>query len=225
MKANTSDIKVAVDAVVFSIVNEDLKVLLIRRNKAPFKGKYALPGGFVEHHENLEQAVKRELAEETNVKNVFLQQLGAYGELERDPRGRIVSIAFLALISPDQKLVSTKDAVGAEWHSTDDLDDIAFDHEKIIEDSLKQLRYELQTTNIALQILPREFTLSELQHLYELVLKLPLDKRNFRRRIKELSILKKISGAKMEGAHRPAQLYAFKEREYKALKEKIHVFT
>ncbi|MFH1182283.1 MAG: NUDIX domain-containing protein [Candidatus Woesearchaeota archaeon] len=225
MKANASQIKVAVDAVVFSVVNESLKVLLIRRKKAPFKGMYALPGGFVEPHENLEEAVKRELAEETNVKNVFLQQLGAYGELERDPRGRIVSIAFLAFISPEQKLGSTKDAAGAEWHSADDLDDLAFDHRKIIEDSLRQIRYEIQTTNIAFQILPTEFTLSELQHLYELVLKMPLDKRNFRRRIKELDILKKISGAKMEGAHRPAQLYSFREREYKPLKDRIHIFT
>jgi 8-oxo-dGTP diphosphatase len=218
-------IRVAVDAVVFSIINEDLKVLLIKRNKAPFKGKLALPGGLLEPNEALEEAVKRELAEETNVSHVFLHQFGAYGDINRDPRGRIVSIAFIALVSPEQKLISTKDARAAEWHPIDDLQDMAFDHRKVIEDSLEELKFEMQTTNIANQILSKEFTLSELQHLYEIVLKIPLDKRNFRRRIKEMDILKKISGARLEGAHRPAQLYSFKEREYRPLKEKIHIFT
>lgn len=210
---------------VFSVIHEDLKVLLIRRNKPPFKGKLALPGGFVEENEELEGAVKRELTEETNISRIYLHQLGAYGEVKRDPRGRVLSVAYLALISPGQELASTADALGAEWHSADDLRELAFDHKRIIEDALNELRFEIQATNVAVQILPSKFTLSELQHLYELVLKKDLDKRNFRRRIKELGILKKLNEAKMEGAHRPAQLYTFKDKDYQPLKDRIQVFT
>lgn len=218
-------IRVTVDAVVFTALHDDLKVLLIKRKNPPFKGMYALPGGFMENNESPEDAVKRELTEETNVKNVFLQQLGAYGDVDRDPRGRVVTVVYIALISPDHELASSADAIGAEWHTVDPLPELAFDHRQIIKDALRQLRFEIQTTNIALQILPKKFTLSELQHLYELVLKKQLDKRNFRKRIKELAVLRELKETKMEGAHRPAQLYSFKEQNYVLLKEKIHVFT
>lgn len=217
--------RVAVDAVVFTVMHDDLKVLLIKRKNPPFRGKHALPGGFVEENEELEDAVKRELTEETNISRIYLHQLGAYGGVKRDPRGRVLSVAYLALISPDQELRSTADALGAEWHSVDNLRELAFDHKQIIEDTLKELRFEIQTTNIAVQILPSKFTLSELQHLYELVLKKELDKRNFRRRIKELGVLKELKETKMEGAHRPAQLYTFKDKNYQLLKDRIHVFT
>lgn len=218
-------IRLTVDAVVFTILREKMRVLLIRRKNPPFKGGYALPGGFVEVDEDLEAAAKRELTEETNVRNIFLQQLGTYGKVNRDPRGRVVSVAYLALISPDQELASTADAMGAEWLAMDDLPSLAFDHGQIINDALKQLRHEVQTTNIAVQILPRKFTLSQLQHLYELVLERPLDKRNFRRRIKELGVLKPLRESRMEGAHRPAQLHSFKESAYQTLKDKIHIFV
>ncbi|HLD97372.1 MAG TPA: NUDIX domain-containing protein [Candidatus Nanoarchaeia archaeon] len=218
-------IRVAVDAVVFTVMHDELKVLLITRNRPPFKGKLALPGGFVEENEGLEYAVKRELTEETSVKDIFLRQIGAYGNVKRDPRGRVMSIAFLALIRPDQELASTADALGAEWRSVDDLGNLAFDHKQIIEDALKELRFDIQTTNIAVQILPKRFTLTELQYLYELVLKKPFDKRNFRRRMKELGVLKEFSETKMGGAHRPAQLYGFKDSEYLPLKDRLQVFT
>jgi len=217
--------RVAVDAVVFTVMHDELKILLIKRKNLPFKGRLALPGGFVEEDEELEKAVIRELTEETNVKNIFLHQLGAYGGVKRDPRGRILTVAYLALISPDQELASTADALGAEWCSVDELCNLAFDHKQIIGDALKELRFEIQTTNVAVQILPSKFTLSELQHLYELVLKKELDKRNFRRRVKELGILKKLNEAKMKGAHRPAQLYTFKDKDYQPLKDRVQVFT
>ena len=218
-------IKVAVDAIVFTVLHDNLKVLFVKRKNPPFKGKLALPGGFVEPNEGLEEAVTRELTEETNIKNIFLHQLGAYGSVNRDPRGRVMSVAYLALIRPGQELISTADALGAEWHSADDLKDLAFDHRQIVEDALQELRFEIQTTNIAVQILPKKFTLTELQHLYELVLKKPLDKRNFRKRMKELDTLSKLRETKMEGAHRPARLYAFKEVDYHPLKDRLQVFT
>jgi len=216
--------RVAVDAVVFTILNNELKVLLIKRKYNPFQNKFAIPGGFVKEKEELETAVKRELLEETGVKNVFLKQLGAYGAVNRDPRGRILSITFIGLISPDQKLKPTTDAYDAGWHSISDITELAFDHNKILQDSLNQLKYEIQTTNIAFQILPKKFTLSQLQNLYEAILEKELDKRNFRKRIKELGILKETQETFMEGAHRPALLYEFKDQKYTNIREKIHVF-
>jgi len=216
--------RVAVDAVVFTIKNDQLKVLLIRRKYEPFKDKYAIPGGFVKEKEELEDAVKRELKEETGVKNVFLKQLGAYGAVDRDPRGRVLSITFIALINPEQNLRATSDAYDAQWHTISQLPKLAFDHEMIFKDALNQLKYELQTTNIAFQILPKRFTLTQLQLLYNSILEKELDKRNFRKRIKELNILNETSESYRDGAHRPAKLYEFKDKKYTNLREKINVF-
>lgn len=216
--------QVAVDAVVFTIKQDELQILLIKRKYAPFKDGYALPGGFVKPNEELEDAASRELQEETGVSNVFLLQFGCYGNVGRDPRGRILSIAYLALISPEQNLQASTDASSASWHSVYDLPQLAFDHKDIIEEALVELRYRLQTTNIALQILPQYFTLSQLQRLYELVLDKEIDKRNFRKRIKELDILKETSRTWRDGAHRPAKLYTFRHQKYRTIRDKINVF-
>lgn len=207
---------VAADAVVFTTLNKELKILLIKRRDPPFKGQFALPGGFVEINENLENAAKRELEEETGVKNIFLKKLHAFGDVGRDPRGRVISIPFLALIDGEKiKLHATSDAELAKWHSVYDLPQLGFDHDKIIKDALKHLRFEIENTNIAFQIMPEKFTLSELQQAYEIILDKKLDKRNFRKKLRELAILKELHETKMEGAHRPAKLYSFKEKKYK----------
>lgn len=216
--------QVAVDAVVFTCHENAVKVLLIRRKNEPFYGKYALPGGFVEPDETTEQAVLRELQEETGVKNIFLKQMKTYSNPKRDPRGRVISISYVALISPDQDLFAASDALSAEWISIAHVPALAFDHKEILNDALTNLRMEIQTTNIAAQILSKKFTLSELQRLYEIILDKSLDKRNFRKRIVQLDILKDCAETKMEGAHRPAQLYQFATREYAPLGEKMHVF-
>jgi len=216
--------RVAVDAVVFTIMHDELRILLIKRKYEPFQGKYALPGGFVHADEELEHACQRELEEETNVQQIFLKQFGAYGGVKRDPRGRILSVAYFALIRPEQKLIASFDATEPRWHSVYDLPELGFDHSKIIADALRQLRYELQTTNIAFQILPERFTLRELQQVYELVLDKKLDKRNFRKRIKELRILEETAEHKMEGAHRPAQLYRFCTPAHQNIRKKVNVF-
>jgi 8-oxo-dGTP diphosphatase len=178
----------------------------------------------VNENEDAAEAAQRELEEETCVKNIFLKQLKTYTDPLRDPRGRVISIAYMALISPDQHLHAATDAMVAEWHRVDALPALAFDHKMIVADALRQLRIDIQTTNIAYQILPRKFTLTELQRLYEVVLDKKLDKRNFRKRIKELAILKETNETKMEGAHRPARLYEFRSKKYMNLKERIHVF-
>lgn len=216
--------RVAVDAVVFTVLDDALQILLIERGKEPFAGRHALPGGFVEPDEDLAEAAARELREETGVKNIFLKQLRAYGAPDRDPRGRVLSVAFLAFIPGDRPLRAATDAAAARWFPVDELPALAFDHATIVADALRELRFELQTTNIAAQILPRRFTLSQLQHLYETVLQRPLDKRNFRKRIKELGLLAETGEYWREGAHRPAMLYAFASRRYADIAEKLHVF-
>lgn len=209
---------VTVDAVVFTILNKELRILLIKRKNEPFKGKFALPGGFVDLDENLEDAAKRELEEETGVKNIFLKKLHAFGEINRDPRGRIITIPFYALIDGEKiKINASTDAELARWFPVYDLPELAFDHKKIIDDALYHLRYEMHNTNIAFQLMPEEFTLSELQNAYEIVFNEKQDKRNFRKKIKELNIVKTVPGTKMDGAHRPARLFAFKDKKYKML--------
>lgn len=222
---DTGLMQVAVDAVVFTVRRDQLHLLLIKRKDAPFAHSYAIPGGFVRPDEELEDAARRELEEETNVKDIFLQQLGAYGGVRRDPRGRVLSIAFLALIKANQELRAATDAAEAKWFPIDDLPKLAFDHATIIADALKQLRYELQTTNIAFQILSEKFTLSQLQQLYESVLGKKFDKRNFRKRIKDLDILQETKEQVMGGAHRPAQLYRFASKRYAPIREKVHVLV
>ncbi len=220
------NILLTVDIIVFSVKKGLLQVLLIQRKNPPFEGMRALPGGFVEDDESLEQAALRELQEETNVKDIFIKKLTAYGDVKRDPRGRVVSVAFMALIDAEKfKLKSTADASKAAWLNVDEVKSLAFDHIKIIKDSAAELRYEIQTTNIAAQLLPERFTLAELQGLYESILGRGLDKRNFRKRIKALGMLQGTRDTRMEGAHRPARLYRFKQKEYHTLKDKIHIFV
>ena len=207
---------VTVDAVVFTILNNELKIIIIRRKNPPFKGYFALPGGFVELDENLDDAAERELKEETGVENIFLKKLKPFGKVGRDSRGRIITIPYLAIISgKNVKLHSTCDAELARWHSVYNLPKLAFDHKEIISYALNKLRSDIEKSNIAFQIIPKKFTLTELQRVYEIILNKKLDKRNFRKKLRELLILKELPETKMEGAHRPARLYSFKSEEYK----------
>ena len=208
----------ATDIVVFTIFNDELKILLIKRKYDPFKGRFALPGGFVHLDENLEDAARRELSEETGVKNIFLKRLHAFGDVGRDPRGRVISIPYFSLINGEKiKLHATTDAELARWYPFGSLPDLAFDHKRILADAIGQLRFELQYTNIAFEVMPKEFTLTELQRAYEVVLGKAMDKRNFRKKMGESGILDESPGTKMEGAHRPARLYHFRDKSYRML--------
>lgn len=202
---------VTVDAAVFTVHEKQLNLLLIKRRNEPFAHMYALPGGYVEEQENLEQAVSRELREETGVKEIFLHQIGAYGNVNRDPRGRTVSVAFIALIDATKiKLNAQTDAETAQWFSLGELPALAFDHETIINDALFKLRQLIGTTDIAFELLPVEFTLTELQLVHEAILGTVLDKRNFRKKIFADDVVIQTSKTKMDGVHRPARLYKFK---------------
>jgi 8-oxo-dGTP diphosphatase len=203
---------VTVDIILFTFAENDLKVLLIERKHDPFAATWALPGGFVEIDEDLEDAALRELAEETNVTEVYLEQLYTFGEPGRDPRTRVITVAYFALLSTDQvarlQIQGASDATHARWWSMYALPPLAFDHDRILQYALQRLRWKLEWTALGFLLLPKEFTLSELQKVYETVLNEPLDKRNFRRKILATDVLEE-SGNIREGDHRPAKLYRF----------------
>lgn len=201
---------VTVDTVIFTILDHDLKVLLVRRGVEPFKGAWAIPGGFVAMDESLEAAARRELYEETNVADVYLEQLYTFGDPGRDPRGRVISVAYYALVSAEaRELVARTDSAEVGWFSAYRLPELAFDHPRIVEYALTRLRYKLDYTSVGFQLLPKKFTLGELQTMYEVILARPLDKRNFRKKVLGMGILEPLDETKMEGPHRPAKLYCF----------------
>lgn len=202
---------VTVDTVIFTIKDNELKVLLIKRNLNPFKGSWALPGGFVREKENLDQAAKRELEEETGVKNVYLEQLYSFGEVARDPRGKIITIAYMALVNSEQvNLKATSDASDAQWFSMLKLPKLAFDHDKIISYALKRLKWKFEYTTVAFSLLSKKFAISEIQKIYEIVFHKGFDKRNFAKKLLSLNILKE-EGIKRDVSHRPPMLYSLKK--------------
>jgi len=207
------DILLTVDIVIFTIRDNELKVLLIKRKYPPYKGTWAIPGGFVENKEDLEAAARRELQEETNVKDVYLEQLYSFGEPKRDPRGRVVTVAYFALIdSKSVKLKAETDVSDAQWFSAYDLPSVGFDHDVILDYAMKRLRYKLEYTTIGFELLSKKFTLNDVQNLYEVILNKKLDKRNFRKKLLSLKILNALKETQMKGVHRPAQLYTLKKK-------------
>lgn len=203
---------VTVDVVIFSLHNEDLRVLLIQRKYEPHQGAWAIPGGFVQMNESLEEAARRELMEETAVSDVYLEQLFTFGEPNRDPRTRVITIAYIALVPHDAiQPQAGDDAAQAAWFAVTDLPDLAFDHQKIIDYALIRLRYKLEYTTVGFELLPDQFTLTDLQRAYELILNEKLDKRNFRSKIAAADILEESGKMKQEGKGRPAKLYQYRK--------------
>lgn len=205
-----------VDCVVFGVDEGDLKVLLIQRNLEPFKGAWALPGGFVYLNETIDEAARRELSEETGLTKVFLEQLYTFGALDRDPRERIISVAYYALVKlSDHKVQAATDASNAGWFSVDDTPTLAFDHEKILELALERLRGKVRYQPIGFELLPKKFTLTQLQRLYEIILEEEIDKRNFRKKILSMEILEETDEIEQDVSHRAARLYRFNEKAYR----------
>ncbi|MBF0387548.1 MAG: NUDIX hydrolase [Candidatus Omnitrophica bacterium] len=212
---------VTVDCVVFGLDEQELKVLLIERDLEPFKGQWALPGGFVRPGESLEQTAFRELQEETGLKDVFLEQLYTFGDVARDPRGRVVTVAYYALVNLGEHTIqAATDVKNAAWFSIDDLPKLPFDHLQIFDVALKRLKAKVRYEPIGFELLPEKFTLTQLQRLYEKVLDMPIDKRNFRKKILSMELLKELNEVEVDVAHRAARLYKFDETKYRQLKEK-----
>ncbi len=205
---------VTVDIVIFTVLDNKLKVLLIQRKSPPFAHMWAIPGGFIHTGETLEEAAERRLFEETNVKGIYLEQLYSFGKPNRDPRARVITVAYYAMISSDRlKLEARANAENVGWFDIKELTELAFDHLDIVHRAVARLKERLKDSNFAFQLLPEKFTLTELQRIYELILEQKLDKRNFRKKILSLGILYETDETKMEGYHRPAQLYSFTERQ------------
>jgi len=199
-----------VDIVLFTIRERQLHVLLIRRLAKPFENRYALPGGFVVEHESVDAAAVRELREETGVNDVYLEQLYTFGDPKRDPRGRVITVAYYALVPPTQALQAGTDAADAAWFPIADLPPLAFDHRKIVEYAHQRLRNKLDYTSVGFELLPDKFTLPELQRVHEAILGRELDKRNFRRRIVQQGIVRSLKEWQHTG-RKPAQLYRFSQ--------------
>ena len=207
-----------VDCVVFGLDEEDLKVLLIQRDLPPFEGRWALPGGFVRLDETLDEAALRELQEETGLEKVYLEQLYTVGDIDRDPRERVVTVAYYALVKlSDHHVAAATDAREAAWFAVDDLPSLAFDHDKILAMAHQRLRGKVRYQPIGFELLPTKFTLRQLQHLYEVVLDRLLDKRNFRKKILAMDILVELDEVETDVAHRAARLYRFDKKKYRRL--------
>lgn len=209
-----------VDCVVFGLDldEEHLKVLLIERDLEPFAGRWAMPGGFVHNGESPADAALRELREETGIANVYLEQLYTFGEPGRDPRGWIVSVAHYALVSPEQHAIrAATDAREARWFSVSALPRLAFDHATILKTALERIRGKLTYAPVGFELLPRKFTIKQLQKLYEIVLGEKLDNRNFRKKIFSMDVLRELDETQQGVPHRAARLYKFDERKYKQL--------
>ena len=209
---------VTVDCVVFGLDDQDLKVLLIQRDNEPFAGRWALPGGFVKMDETLEESALRELREETGLAKVFLEQLYTFGNPGRDPRERVVTVAYYALVKLlDHKVQAATDAREAAWFAVDDLPKLCFDHDIILDTALKRLQGKVRYQPIGFELLPPKFSLTQLQRMYEIILERSLDKRNFRKKVISLDILDELDEVEQDVAHRAARLYRFNERKYRQM--------
>jgi len=204
---------VTTDIVIFTIRQDELKVLLIKRASPPHQGEWALPGGFINLDESLEEGARRELEEETGVSGVYLEQLYTFGQPDRDPRERVITVAYYALIPSDKiEIRAATDAEGVGWFGMEELPALAFDHQEILDVAHERLVAKLDYSTIAFQFMPKDFTLTELQQVYELILRDPVDKRNFRKRILSLNLITETGKERKTGAHRPAKLYRVIDR-------------
>ena len=201
---------VAVDLVVFTVDAGELRAVLIRMKRAPFAGRWALPGGRIGDAETVEDAAVRELRDKTSLVDVYLEQLYTFSRPDRDPDGRCVSVAHMALVPPTVTLRTTDKYDGVGWFRADRPPPLAFDHREILGYAIRRLRGKLAYTNVAYSLLPPTFSLGELQRLYEVILDEKLDPRNFQRRVRELGMVERTGQMRAGERHRPARLYRFR---------------
>ncbi|HVK49732.1 MAG TPA: NUDIX domain-containing protein [Pseudobacter sp.] len=227
MSSPVSDIKVAVDAIVFGYSKQEgVSILLIQRKYPPFKNAWAIPGGFILPDETLEEAVRRELREETGIEVNYLEQLYTFGAPQRDPRQRVISIAYVALVksSQFQQLKASTDAENAQWFNFRELPPLAFDHKEILDAAIERIRTKIRYQPIGFELLDRKFPFADLEKLYIALLGRDIDRRNFSKKMLALGILDETNEyAKPEGKGRPSKMYQFNKKRYQQLlKEGMH---
>ena len=206
---------ISTDVAIFTIINNELNVLLMKMNKSPYIGYWAVPGGLVKSNESVDDSAKRHLYSKAGVRGVYLEQLYTFGKVGRDPFGRVVSVAYFALIPNKGLKLNSEEGFTTDWFPVKKLPKLAYDHKEIINTATDRLKSKLEYTNIVYSLLPKEFTLGELQKMYEVILSKRLDKRNFRKKILSVKLIKKTSKKKIGEAHRPAELYKFIDRKAK----------
>jgi 8-oxo-dGTP diphosphatase len=212
---------ITTDCVIFGFDGGELKLLLVERQNEPFKNKWALPGGFVFISETTEACAKRILLEKTGIKNVFIEQLYTFSDVDRDPRERIITVSYFALVNKHQyKLLAGRDTVKAEWFKISTLPKLAFDHAKIVKAAIQRLKGKVSYQPIGFELLDQKFTLSQLQALYEAVLEISIDKRNFRKKILGMNLLIALDEKEKNVAHKAARFYKFDKKAYQELTQK-----
>ena len=210
---------VTTDCVIFGFDGSELQVLLIERGIEPFKGKWAFPGGFLNMDETAGEGAMRELKEETGLENAYIEQFNTYSEPGRDPRERVITIAHYALVRI-QEVKGGDDAAKAQWFPIDEVPQLAFDHDKILRDAMRKLRERIHFEPIGFELLPEKFTMRELQILYESLLGVKFDRRNFAKKMMHYELLNQLDETVRPTAKRDALLYSFNKDNYELFKKK-----
>jgi hypothetical protein len=210
-------ILLAVDSIIFGFNENELKLLILKRKFEPAKGGWSLMGGFVEPGESLDKAAKRIVKQLTGLHKVYMEQLYAFGALDRDPGGRIVSVAYFSLIKINNHDRERVKEHGAEWFSLSELPKLIFDHSEMVKKALRKLRVRARTQPIGFELLPEKFTIPQLQSLYEAIYDTPFDKRNFRRKILSMGLLEKLDEKEKETSKKGAFYYRFNKEKYEEL--------
>lgn len=206
---------VTVDCVIFGFDGKSLKILLIERGLEPFKGSWALPGGFVHIDETVEEAAIRELFEETNVKGVYMSQLSVFSQVDRDPRERVITVAFYALVKPsDHEVIGGDDAANAQWFGLNDYPSLVFDHEQIVTAAFSQLQRNFRAGNVGLEMFEDKFSISQLYTLHSLVTRQEIDRRNFYKKVASYEYIEPTQEKMRETPHKPSQLFSVDRTTY-----------
>jgi len=216
----------SVDCVIFGFDEGELKVLLVERNEPPYEGWIAIPGNLVYDHEDIHEAAARVLYELTGLKNIFLEQFYSFGEIDRHPQGRVITVAYYSIIKSSVNGLHPVSGYTrkAFWCPADKIPKLAFDHNQIVERALETLRHKIQYEPVGFELLPEKFTLTQLQHLYEAILEKKVDKRNFRKRILRYGLVSELKQKQKNVSHRAAAYFKFNKRRYADLKKKGFIF-
>lgn len=212
--SNNPKFYVSVDCIIFGINKGELSLLLLKRNFEPAKGKWSLMGGFVQENESVDEAAKRVLQELTGLENVYMEQVGAFGKIERDPAGRVISVAYYALINTDSYDEERVKEHNGYWAPINQLPQLYFDHQDMVVMARNLMKYKVKSEPIGFNLLPKLFTLSQLQSLYEAINGGPMDKRNFRKRVSDMDFIEKTNLIDKTGSRKGAYLYKFNRKAY-----------